>query len=108
MGPEMIGLFVPLGFFAMVVAIVVGRPMIKAYATRVENESKRPQIPAEVTTRLERIEQAVDAIAVEVERISEGQRFTTKLLSETRSGGALPAGHASPSASGAPGEAPRP
>lgn len=107
MGPEMIGLFVPLGFFAMVVAIVVGRPMIKAYATRVENESKRPQIPAEVATRLERIEQAVDAIAVEVERISEGQRFTTKLLSETR-GGALPAGHALPHAPGAPGEAPRP
>jgi ribonuclease D len=95
MGPEMIGLFVPLGFFAMVVAIVVGRPMIKAYATRVENESKRPQIPAEVMNRLERIEQAVDAIAVEVERISEGQRFTTKLLSEPRSGPALP----SPSAS---------
>jgi hypothetical protein len=33
-------------------------------------------------TRLARIEQSVDAIALEVERISEGQRFTTKLLSE--------------------------
>jgi len=33
-------------------------------------------------SRLSRLEQAVDAIAVEVERISEGQRFTTKLLSE--------------------------
>jgi len=32
--------------------------------------------------RLERMEHAVDAIAVEIERISEGQRFTTKLLSE--------------------------
>ena len=108
MGPEMIGLFVPLGFFAMVVAIVVGRPMIKAYATKVENESKRPQIPAEVVGRLERIEQAVDAIAVEVERISEGQRFTTKLLSETRGGGALPAGPASSAAPSAHGEAQRP
>jgi len=108
MGPEMIGLFVPLGFFAMVVAIVVGRPMIKAYATKVENESKRPQIPAEVAGRLERIEQAVDAIAVEVERISEGQRFTTRLLSETRGGGALPAGQASSAAPGAHGEAQRP
>ncbi|HEY3257252.1 MAG TPA: hypothetical protein VGJ64_00215 [Gemmatimonadaceae bacterium] len=94
MGPEMIGLFVPLGFFAMVVAIVVGRPMVKAIQTRVENESKRPQIPAEVMNRLERIEQAVDAIAVEVERISEGQRFTTKLLSEGRAANALPAGSA--------------
>ena len=33
-------------------------------------------------SRLSRLEQAVDAIALEVERISEGQRFTTKLLTE--------------------------
>lgn len=32
--------------------------------------------------RLSRIEHAVDAVALEVERISEGQRFTTRLLSE--------------------------
>lgn len=94
MGPEMIGLFVPLGFFAMVAVLVIGRPMVKAIAMKVENESKRPQIPGEVMNRLERIEQAVDAIAVEVERISEGQRFTTKLLSEGRSANALPASSA--------------
>ena len=38
--------------------------------------------PSVTEARLARIEQAVDAIALEVERISEGQRFTTKLLSE--------------------------
>lgn len=32
--------------------------------------------------RMARLEQAVEAIAVEVERISEGQRFTTKLLAD--------------------------
>jgi hypothetical protein len=32
--------------------------------------------------RIERIEQAVDSIAIEMERVSEGQRFVTKLLSE--------------------------
>jgi len=32
----------------------------------------------------ERLEQAVEAIAIEVERISEGQRFTTKLLAERK------------------------
>jgi hypothetical protein len=37
---------------------------------------------ARIEDRLTRIEQAVDAVAVEVERISEGQRFTTRLLSE--------------------------
>lgn len=33
--------------------------------------------------------QALDAIALEVERISEGQRFTTRLLSERRDASAL-------------------
>ena len=32
--------------------------------------------------RMMRLEAAVESIAIEVERISEGQRFTTKLLSE--------------------------
>ena len=86
MEPAMIGLFVPLGFFAMIIMIVVGRPYVKALQTKMENEGKQPRIPAEVMNRLERIEQSVDAIAVEVERISEGQRFTTKLLSEVRTG----------------------
>lgn len=36
----------------------------------------------ELEARLERIEQAVDTIAVEMERIGEGQRFVTKLLAE--------------------------
>ena len=32
--------------------------------------------------RLARVEQAVEAIAIEIERVSEGQRFVTKLLNE--------------------------
>jgi hypothetical protein len=32
--------------------------------------------------RFDRLEQAVDAIAIEVERVSEGQRFVTKVLTE--------------------------
>jgi hypothetical protein len=35
-----------------------------------------------INERLARMEQAIDAMAVETERISEGQRFTTRLLSE--------------------------
>ena len=90
MGPEMAAVFVPLGFFAMVVAIVIGRPMVKAIAAKAAAEAKQPQIPGEVMNRLERMEQSIDAIAVEVERISEGQRFTTKLLSEVRDAPSLP------------------
>lgn len=38
----------------------------------------------ENTQRLERMEQAIDAIAIEMERVSEGQRFVTRLLSESQ------------------------
>jgi len=41
-----------------------------------------PALRAESGERLERIEQGMDAIAIEVERVSEGQRFVTRLLSE--------------------------
>jgi hypothetical protein len=35
------------------------------------------------------MEQAIEAVAIEVERVAEGQRFTTKLLSEKRAEGML-------------------
>ena len=52
------------------------------YIRRQERQDALPSAAPEVMLRLERMEQAIDSIAVEVERISEGQRFTTKLLSE--------------------------
>jgi len=45
-------------------------------------DMRRGELPEEGDDRLARLEQAVESIAIEVERISEGQRFTTKLLSE--------------------------
>ena len=47
---------------------------------RLASETPTPLVDA----RLARLEHAVDAIAVEVERISEAQRFTSKLLSEAQ------------------------
>jgi hypothetical protein len=38
---------------------------------------------ADSTDRLERLERGMEAIAIEIERVSEGQRFVTKLLSES-------------------------
>jgi hypothetical protein len=47
----------------------------------------------ENSPRLQRIEQAIESIALEVERIGEAQRFTTKLLAERESvAGRLPSG----------------
>ena len=44
--------------------------------------AERNRTSPHVEERLERIEQAVDAIALEVERVAESQRFTTRLLAE--------------------------
>jgi hypothetical protein len=36
----------------------------------------------DIADRMNRMETSIDAVAVEVERISEGQRFTTRLLAD--------------------------
>ena len=81
MGPEIV---VPLGAFATAIICAIGIPLARAFSRRMDSESRNPRVPSEVTARLERIEQSLEAVAIEVERISEGQRFTTKLLSEGR------------------------
>ncbi len=80
MGPEIL---VPFGAFATAITLAIGVPIARAFARRMDSESKGPRIPTEVLERLERMEQSLDAVAVEIERISEGQRFTTRLLSES-------------------------
>lgn len=92
MGPEDVTWVVPLGFFAMVTTLAVGVPLGRGLAKRWAQEAAQPRVPPEVLARLERMEQAIDSVAVEVERISEGQRFTTKLLSDRAREGALPSG----------------
>ena len=42
------------------------------------------QLGNEATQRLERLEHGMEAIAIEIERVSEGQRFVTKLLSQSQ------------------------
>jgi hypothetical protein len=80
----MTGILVPIAFFIMVAVIIVGTPIARAYARRLEQKPNRLPESNEMLARLERIEQALEAVATEVERIAEGQRFTTKLLSNTR------------------------
>ena len=79
MGPEIV---VPLGAFLCARVLAIGVPLARAYSRRLDADSRNPRLPTEVTERLERMEHALDSVALEVERISEGQRFTTKLLSE--------------------------
>jgi hypothetical protein len=47
--------------------------------------------PAIGSERIERMEMAIDSIAVEMERVSENQRFMTRLLTETQLAGTIAA-----------------
>ena len=77
MGPEKLVFLVPITFFVCATVIVLAKIKAKSESGRIAD----PRLD-EMAARLERIEQAIDAVAVETERISEGQRFTTKLLSD--------------------------
>ena len=71
-------------FVIAILAIICGSVLLLArmwFTHRARRFAPPPETHA-IEERLNRIEQAVDAIAIETERISEGQRFTTKLLSE--------------------------
>ena len=76
---------ISLAFFVMCAVIAVGLPIARAFGRRMDRRNAgAPAADVDTRARLERIEQAVDAIAVEVERISECQRFTTKVIGELR------------------------
>jgi hypothetical protein len=88
---------ISIAFFVMVAAVIVGLPLMRAIARRIDKgTSAAAQIPTEVRQQLQQISQNVDAIAIEVERISEGQRFTTKMLADrTRDGTVVTPGSSS-------------
>jgi hypothetical protein len=72
-----------------IVITVLGLPLVRVLARRLDRrDSVGPPNLSRIEERLGRLEAGVDAIAVEVERISEGQRFTTKLLADRSSGSA--------------------
>ena len=83
--PQNIGALIAVVFAGTSVLVLV-----RAWARKIENQSKLPKVPQENAERMERMERAIDSVAIEVERISENQRFLTKLLSERADAGALP------------------
>lgn len=73
---------VPALFFLTIIVLSLGIPLVRAYARRMDSAPLQPRVPADLEARLDRIEAIVETVAVEVERLAEGQRFTTRLLSE--------------------------
>jgi len=73
---------IPIAFFSTVIILALGIPLVRGYLRRAELKGALPPADPEQSARLARIETAIESMAIELERISEGQRFTTKLLAE--------------------------
>lgn len=80
--------YVLAGMFLFVVVL----PLTIAYARRIwrRGAAAVTSLPQDIYDRFTRVEQGLDAIAVEVERIGEGQRYLTRLHTERGSLGSGP------------------
>jgi len=67
---------------AILAIVIIGFPLSRAFGRRMDRKSTVPNADPEVARRLDRIEQAIEAMAVEVERVSEAQRYSARLLTE--------------------------
>jgi hypothetical protein len=86
----------PMGM-AMLVAL--GLPVSIAWAKRILRGKPQPApLSVDHTMRLENIERAIDTVAIEVERVSESQRFLTRILVERPDRASDPESAAAPEA----------
>ena len=84
MPPEILGI---VAVCATVAIVAISRIFSRHLDVRHERRQQRPE--PEVADRLARIEIAIETMSVEVERISEANRFMAKLLAE-RPGAGIP------------------
>lgn len=82
-------------FFVTVAFCIVGFPLARAFARRIDRRTERMQVGGgDVGAKLHELQESVDALAIELERISEAQRFQSRLLAEKA--GKSPSGTAAP------------
>jgi len=70
-----------------IIAIFVFSPIAIAFARMMWRRANNPPVPRpllsdDTAQRIVQMQQSIDAMALEIERISEGQRFVTKVLAE--------------------------
>jgi multidrug efflux pump subunit AcrA (membrane-fusion protein) len=69
-------------FIIATVICIVGLPIARAIGRGIDRRGLPSPVNADLGAQMNRIEQAVDSMSIEVERISEAQRFQAKLLSD--------------------------
>ncbi|HEU4879612.1 MAG TPA: flagellar export protein FliJ [Gemmatimonadaceae bacterium] len=94
--------YVLTGIFGVIVLV----PLTIAYARRIWRKGSQvvTTIPKELTERLMRVEQTVEATAIEIERIGEGQRFMTRIFTEGQGAHQLSAAQPATLPTGRPGD----
>jgi hypothetical protein len=76
-------------FVAFPLALTISR-----YIWKRSTSAPAPALSAEQTRRFDRLEQSVDAIAIEIERISENQRYLTRVLADSKQAASVGSGSA--------------
>jgi outer membrane murein-binding lipoprotein Lpp len=72
---------ISVAFFAMIAVIVVGLPLARAFARRMDARSHAlANGSSTLGPQIAQLQQSVDTMAIELERISEAQRFQSKLM----------------------------
>jgi hypothetical protein len=72
-------------YLAIAVVFAIAGWMLKTWLNHQERMKELSMVKQDLTSsdqRLARVEQAIEAIAIEIERVSEGQRYVTRLLGD--------------------------
>ena len=77
-------------FFITVAVIVIGLPLARALGRRLDRKPYKQAVDPGVTAQLQRIENTVESMSIEIERISEAQRYMARLQSERGEPASLP------------------
>jgi hypothetical protein len=82
-------------FFITVAVIIIGLPIARALGRRLDRKPYKQAIDPGMSAQLQRIENTVESMSIEIERISEAQRYMARLQTERAEPASLPRSDAS-------------
>ena len=77
-------------FFITVAVIIIGLPIARALGRRLDRKPYKQAIDPGMSAQLQRIENTVESMSIEIERISEAQRYMARLQTERAEPASLP------------------
>ena len=83
-GPMPPSASVAIGFLVICAITLIAWPIARALGRRIDRKNQPLPANSAMTDQLQRIEQAVEAMSIEIERISESQRFMAKVQAADR------------------------